>query len=250
MHGSSGQQSLLLYKLIQNFRSVHIPQIIHQTWKDDNIPDRFHAFVRSWRVHHPGWEYILWTDASSRHFIQMHFPDFLPLYDRYPTAIQKVDAARYLILYKLGGIFADLDVECMKNLVPLLGNAQFIAGKEPVEHAIQHHKDYIISNAIMAASPQSGFLHAIYNELTSGFPASIKQPNFDAVLNTTGPFMLTRAYANYPNKNEMAIHGADLLYPLVKDSATGKIDHIAANNPKVRETAYTIHYYWGSWWQS
>ena len=49
------------------------------------------------------WTTILWTDQSIRAFLEKHYHWFLPAYDSYPYNIQRVDAARYFILYHFGG---------------------------------------------------------------------------------------------------------------------------------------------------
>src|SRR5690242_12757105 len=131
---------------------MNIPKIIHQTWKDTLIPEHLKVYVQSWKTLHPDWEHILWTDEMNRDFINLNFPKFLHVYDSYRTVIQKVDAVRYFILLKMGGLFVDLDFECRKTITPLLGNATFVAGLEPPEHARTHKKEYIISNAFMAGT--------------------------------------------------------------------------------------------------
>ena len=40
------------------------------------------------------------------------------LYRRYPEMIQRVDAARYMLLHHFGGLYADFDVECVRPLDP------------------------------------------------------------------------------------------------------------------------------------
>ena len=63
---------------------------------------RFSCVCRSCVDLHPGYEYMLWTDAASEQFIAQHFPWFLATYRAYPYVIQRVDAIRYFILYHYG----------------------------------------------------------------------------------------------------------------------------------------------------
>lgn len=51
----------------------------------------------------------LWSEKSSRDFIETHYPWFLRTYDRYRFPVQRVDAVRYFILMHYGGIYLDLD---------------------------------------------------------------------------------------------------------------------------------------------
>ena len=43
------------------------------------------------------------------------YSSFLPVYESYPYNIQRVDAARYFILYHFGGVYLDLDIGCKSN---------------------------------------------------------------------------------------------------------------------------------------
>lgn len=229
---------------------MNIPKIIHQTWKDHKIPQHLETFAAGWRAQHPGWEYLLWTDEMNRQFIYDNHPHFLPVYDRYPTAIQRVDAVRYFILLKMGGLFVDLDFECLKNVSPLLYQAEFVAGLEPQSHALHHKKQAIISNAFMAAQPGSGFVQALCSYLErNDFIRFRGEPGFNYVLDCGGPFMLTRVYEQYPDKEQLKIWGPEFLYPLEKDLDTGKLDTSNRDQVCNADRAYAIHHYWGSWWQ-
>ena len=87
--------------------------------------------AESWRRNHPGWEYRLWTDTQNREFIRTRYPDFLVRYDSYPYHIQRVDAVRYFILYTFGGLYVDLDFECIHSLERLLAEHECLFGLEP-----------------------------------------------------------------------------------------------------------------------
>ena len=83
---------------------------------------------------------------------QEHYPWFLPTYLSYPYAIQRVDAIRYFILHREGGVYIDLDMGCLKPLDFLLLH-NFTA---PMTYPVG------VSNDIMAAAPGAAFLaHAI-----------------------------------------------------------------------------------------
>jgi len=227
-----------------------IPKIIHQTWKDDKVPAHFQPFVDSWREHHPDWEYKLWTDEMNEAFIKAHYPDFLDIYQAYPSIIQKVDAVRYFILSKIGGLYVDLDFFCFKNIMPLLENTDSVFGQEHAEHCVPHQKDFIVSNALMASIPQSGFLEAVCNELYQ--PVRKYEDKNDMVLETTGPFMLTRIYATKTYAPEQVkIVEPSIFYPLTK-TELDTMDGITTTDQHINQklsAAYAIHCYWGSWWK-
>ena len=48
-----------------------VPNIIHQTWKTAEVPEKWAAAQRSCRDMHPDYEYRLWTDEESVAFIKV-----------------------------------------------------------------------------------------------------------------------------------------------------------------------------------
>jgi mannosyltransferase OCH1-like enzyme len=227
-----------------------IPKIIHQTWKNEDIPEYLRNLVSSWKELHPGWRYILWTDEMNIDFIKKYFPDFLDQYNNYDFQIQKVDAVRYFILYQFGGVFIDLDFECYRNVETLLCNTDCALGMESSEQCSLHGKELIISNAFMASIPKAGFMKILCEELNK--PILQYNNKNDTILESTGPFMVTRIYQKYGFKfPRLKILEAKKLYPLsqfeietfmLRDTNNGRI------RLKLQE-AFAVHHYWGSWWK-
>jgi len=172
---------------------MNIPNIIHQTWKSQEIPEEWKSHVASWKRFHPDWEYLLRTDEDNREFIKEYYPEILSIYDSYTYNIQRADAVRYLILHKFGGLYADMDIEC-------LAARQFILGLEPDEHAKDHGIESIISNALMISIPGHPFLSSIIdNMLKTGIDQSITF--HDEVLSSTGPIMISNILKTCSCKN-------------------------------------------------
>jgi mannosyltransferase OCH1-like enzyme len=165
---------------------VSIPRIIHQTWKSREVPARFQAAARSWRDRHPGWEYVLWTDIDIDRFVRDHFPGLVALFRRYPDQIQRVDAFRYLLLQRVGGVYADLDIECLRSFEPLREHRVVLPRTAPVG----------LSNDLMMAAPG----HPLFQALIDGLPAAFRAwqhwwiPRHFRVLQTTGSLYITRIH--------------------------------------------------------
>ncbi len=228
---------------------MKIPPIIHQTWKNDKLPKAFELLSRTWKDMLPGWEYRLWTDDMNREFVKSHYPDFLEKFDTYPNKIQRADAIRYLLLQTYGGLYVDLDFECIDpEFITLLENADFVAGKEPYVHARRYGMEYIICNALMASIPSHPFLeHTIQRMMTH--PQGWNVRDGGDILASTGPFLLTDAYKTYTEKDNVTIIEPELLYPI----RLGEAQLIFANKvPEEMErrinNAYAIHYFAGTWW--
>jgi len=184
----------------------------------------------------------------NRNFIKENFREFFPIYKRYKKNIQRVDAVRYFILKKYGGIYVDLDFQCFENIEPLLKGRSCIFGKEPKEHCSLHQKEMIISNAFMACEPSHPFMEKVTEEILIG--RKRKHHVNDHILESTGPFMLTRVFQNQ-SSSDVTILDPELLYPLTKTEIETvlKGDDIPPEYHHKIDKAYAIHYYYGSWWK-
>lgn len=123
-------------------RPQYIPKIIHQTYINETIPERWREAQKSCQDIHSDYEYKvrrrsaalhhylrgpsvlrrklilsyvqqLWTDVKSRDFIAAEYPWFLDTFDGYSYPIQRADAIRYFVLSHFGGIYIDLDDVCL-----------------------------------------------------------------------------------------------------------------------------------------
>ena len=161
-----------------------IPQIIHQTWKTNDIPDRFAAAQESWIRHHPGWQYVFWSDDGIEALVRESYPQFLDIFRSYPDQIQRVDAARYMILYKHGGFYVDLDIACERPLEPLCSAEVVLPATEPLG----------VSNDFMGAVVGSPFFGFVLSQLAPAkrrWPRGLVPRHFRVLL-TTGSLFLTR----------------------------------------------------------
>ena len=174
-----------------------IPRTIHQTWKTRQVPPQ--VFPREWIESWSGpstsrFDYRLWTDKDNRALIQQHYPWFLNTYDGYPKEIMRVDAARYFILHRFGGIYVDLDFVRLRSLDPLLERTNFLfAFQSPGS----------IANAIMGCEPGHPLIEAAIHQLASH--------STRGVLEATGPEFLTALIRREGYMDEVL--PSELLYP-------------------------------------
>ena len=166
-----------------------IPRIIHQTWKDADVPARFRAAQASWRDAHPAWEYRFWSDQDLDALVRESAPGVLPLYQRYPEQIQRVDAARYVILREFGGLYADLDLHCLRAFDDLLDHDVVLPRTTP----------FGLSNQLMLAVPGHPLFRRVVEDLPIGFRRWQRPwfPRHLRVLASTGPLFLTGRFRAY-----------------------------------------------------
>jgi len=107
----------------QNNATQWIPKIIHQVYLGfDNkvMPQEWEETRQRCIEMHPDYEYILWTNETSRELLTNEYSWFLETYDNYRYPISRADSIRYFILEHYGGIYIDLDNGCKRKLDPLL----------------------------------------------------------------------------------------------------------------------------------
>lgn len=221
-----------------------IPRIIHQTWKTADVPENLRFFQGTWLAHHPDWEYRFWTDADCRDFIASWYPNFLPIYDGYQTPICRVDAVRYFLLRHYGGVYADLDFECLRPLDRLLDGRGLVVGLEPASHVAMHmpaaRLKEIVCNAFMASEPR----HPFWDHVIARLVESRGEPS---PLDATGPFFLTRALASYRDQRQVSLMPAELLYPAdTWDCSEGRLFDLEQWR-RLTARAYAIHHWVGTW---
>ena len=143
-----------------------IPHIIHQTSKDELIKLTYKDYIKSFINHNPDWKYYFWTDDSARKLIQEKHPDLLPVWDSYADPVNKADALRYVVLYEFGGVYADLDFECLRPLSRITKKYACIVSPEPFEMSVlTYDRHYFMSNAIMMCRPKHPFYKLMIKNL-------------------------------------------------------------------------------------
>ena len=134
-----------------------LPNIIHQSWMTHDLPERFQAWAESWKRCFPNWTYKLWTDHDNREFIRYHYPWFLEKYDGFPVGVQRADSVRYLYLFHYGGVYADLDAECLKDFSGLLHRNHSIWFGDMENGRTGAAIDGYIENSFMISRPRHPF---------------------------------------------------------------------------------------------
>ena len=165
------------------------PKIIFQTWKTHTLPKQFAYWSETWKKHND-YEYILWDDAENRAFVAANFDWFLPTYDGYDAGIKRADAIRYMFLYTYGGIYADLDFECLKpfdELLDVYKSYDIILGSMESDLSSWHLSNNI-PNAIMISKAGCTFWLKVLKEMER----RSKTPGRPEV--QTGPIVLKDVY--------------------------------------------------------
>jgi inositol phosphorylceramide mannosyltransferase catalytic subunit len=150
-----------------------IPRIFHRTWFGGPMPRELAEYGDTFLRHHPGWRFALWSERNLPRLRNQH------LFDSAPSPAHKSDIARYEILYELGGIYVDADLECLRPFDTLLrdGATCFFVSDAPGEYG----------TAVLGAAPK----HPLFDALVREIPAAAAAPSSEGPGRPAGPAMLT-----------------------------------------------------------
>jgi len=185
---------------------VGIPKIIHHICPKDVLRWNSKWFIgyESWLRVFPKPEYthMIWYDTELDKFIEEYYPWFLEIFKSYDVNIKRIDMVRPFILYKYGGIYADMDYVVYKNFFDELPQDKVSIPESP------YKKNEFIQNALMCSPPKHQFWLLIIDNCYS------KKDTH--VFTATGPLLYTEVYYKYPEL--VNILPLDLYNPDITDN--------------------------------
>jgi hypothetical protein len=256
----SGMQNLELFRncyaknvllASQPNDTYRIPKIVHQIWLGSPVPVKYYAWMSSW-MNAIGWEYMLWTDEDLKSIL-LYNQEF---YDESVNYGEKADILRLELLLHYGGIYADVDFECVNLSVfdQLNRSFDFYVGFEPIDHGTMNGT-YKMCNALIAASPY----HPIIKNLVVNMKENWMNHRHETAVQKTGPDYLSRTILDYEKEvlfcperksNNSEYRNMYLpctfLYPFSEPEIRGAHSREELLLKISPETA-AIHYWNGSW---
>jgi inositol phosphorylceramide mannosyltransferase catalytic subunit len=198
-----------------------IPKILHQIWINPNspeLPDKFQVYRDGWLALHSDWQYKLWN-LDNLDFT----PSRMDLIKSAPNFAQMSDILRYEILFRYGGVYIDIDFECLKNIDSILKDVKNFACSEDGYH---------ITNAIIGAEPNSVYMERCINALP-------KRVGIEATSVETGPYLFTRVLLSQGLASDFILFPQEWFYPY----HCSELHRANENFPQ----AYAVHRWAGSW---
>lgn len=194
-----------------------IPRFIHQIWisskQNKSIDSKFTQAAQSCKDRHSDYNYTLWTDKNILDWLTENYPWFITIYRSYSYDMQRVDAMKYLLLYHYGGIYIDLDIECLStDIVTAMLPSTPIENEEDEPEIIFHMGTEGISanTDIMAAKKFHPFFKLAITRL--------KQANrwfyfyHLTIILSAGPTYLHGIYRQFPFKERFYFFPNELLW--------------------------------------
>jgi mannosyltransferase OCH1-like enzyme len=169
-----------------------IPKLFHWIWLGKNSLQPEHAaFILGWIRMHPGWRVVLWDDHNLPALQNQH------LYDQTTCHGYRGDLLRYQVMYDLGGVYLDVDFECLGQLDPFLDREVLLARERPDS----------VAPGIMGSVAGHPFFKAMLDrqeEFICSHPGE--------AIHQTGPCYLTAMYESWTPKFKI-VDDPHVFYP-------------------------------------
>lgn len=203
-----------------------IPKIIWQTYKDpyESLPQYMHDSIKTWKDLNPEYEYRYMDDVQARNFIAENFDqEWVDIFDSFPVGVMRGDLWRYMIIYVYGGVYADLDTNCLDPIDTWLdANYDMIVCPENKDHYCQW---------TFAATPR----HPVIKSVLECIKEKMKSPNYNQdhfVHIYTGPAVWTEGISK---ALDVKVNSLIDDYVLINDCENAKM--------------YKFHCYGGEKWR-
>ncbi len=212
-----------------------IPRIIHFIWFGSPLPERFKPLIASWKKHHPTWEIKIWTDKDVHSF---PFPyDTERAFKQARNFGEKSDIFRLIVLYYIGGLYLDVDFECLSPFDNLHKACGFYTG-------IGYDKKALLFNGLIGSRRK----HPVIKECLKRIKPGPGDHQRDRILRQTGPQFFTQCF--YKCKKRLI--GDAITFPVTyfypfPHSAYRPSQRMIIRNQWVRPESMAIHYWACSW---
>lgn len=219
----------------QYSQEPRIPKIIHQMWFSGQVPEKYVAWQETWKKNHPDWQYILWTKEKIEALDMINKDKFMSA----KNIATKADIARYEVLYKFGGLYVDLDMECIYPMTIFHHCCDL--------YASCYHHGQVIEICAIGSKPGNSILKAVLEKLRLSNPGVTAMMS---IMFNTGPQAFTKWFLQNIDKcnDRCVIFPASYLLPL---PYTERFKEANINHPGVQKwikpESYCIHYWGASW---
>jgi inositol phosphorylceramide mannosyltransferase catalytic subunit len=213
--------------IMQPMQELLIPKKLHFIWLGSPLPEKYKPLIQSWIDFNPGWECKIWNDADAQAY------DFenKDMFNQEANYGAKSDILRYAILEKEGGVYIDVDYECLKNLDTLNHTYHFYIGIQPLD------TNYVqLGIGLIGSIPHHPLMNYTIEKLK--YNKDVKQ-----IIVKTGPIFFTRCFIEFFGKSGLR----DIAFPASYFYPCGYVQRGQPLDEWYKAEAYAVHHWAGSW---
>jgi len=216
-----------------------IPQIIHQTYKNHNLPETYKMCQTEIKRLHPDFEYRFYTDEDMDRLMKTEFSEYYDKFNELPRIIMKIDMFRYFLMYKYGGLYTDMDYLMFKPF-DLLNKKVVI----PCNRENENEEPICLGNCIFASQPNHPYWKSLMDTLFIIDRKKIDyntDKNIDGNVLGTGPLFVFDMWKKYSKiNNDICVSKRSLFHPPTKNN-NQYIENLKKNE------CYGMHICTGLW---
>lgn len=206
-----------------------IPKIIHQIWiGSPTPPEAFKEYMASWKKYHPDWDYILWDDEKVKELFPLYNQNY---YDEAEGMGVKSDLLKWEIVYRFGGVYADVDFECLRPLDELSYLYDFYTAYQPFDAFFVQ-----LGAALFAGYPGHPILKHTIETIKDDWHEK-------GAPKKSGPVHFSKSFIATAGKNG----SKDIAFPAFYFYPQGSTQRELKYNEWLDGGAYAIHHWAKSW---
>ena len=194
-----------------------IPKIIHQTYKNHNLPEIYQMCQTEIKKLHPEFEYRFYTDSDMDRLMKTEFSEYYDKFNELPRMIMKIDMFRYFLMYKYGGLYTDMDY-LMFNPFDLLNEKVVI----PCNREDENGNPICLGNCIFASQPNHPYWKSLMDTLFTIDRTKLDyntDKNIDGNVLGTGPMFVFAMWKKYSKINDdICVSKRNLFHPPTKNN--------------------------------
>lgn len=238
-----------------------IPFITHMIWSGIAFPKKYHLFRKSWLEKQPHWTHIFWVDNQENYIFGDYLEDISSLkddllngkyagktividfrklqlynqkfYDCANNVGEKTDILKYELVYLFGGVYIDIDFECINALDVLNKKYDFYVGIQPLDETLA------LGAALFAGLPGDPILKYSID--------TIKNDNHKkTVIERTGPIHFTQSFWTLAEKvpGKVIAFPASYFYPIgIRKKHLRRSQVLQL----LKSESFALHHWAGSW---
>jgi hypothetical protein len=223
-----------------------IPKVIHYCWFGGKpLPKSALKCIQSWKKYFPEYEIKRWDESN--------FDVNAIAYTRTAYKAKKYafvsDYARFLILYREGGLYFDTDVEIIKNFDDILEKGPFMGCENPAEVGATPNNLGVAPGLGLGVNPGLGLgvnpglglykeILDFYQSIDFVIPDGAANP--ETVVTYVTRLLVDKGLKNTPDIQEVAgvkVYPSDYFCPI--STKDGKM--------RITNRTHSIHWYDQSW---
>lgn len=237
-----------------------IPKVFHYIWLGKKLPEQYKPFLDTWLKYHPDWTFVFWVDNPENYnlgvvkeFTFENLKNYLSnsqreekriaidvknidfenrkFFDQTRNYGQRSDILKWEVVYQFGGVYIDVDFECIKPLDMLHHIYDFYTGIQPLDTSFVQ-----LGAALFGARPGHPVLKTCVETIKDDWHNT-------QIVVSTGPIHFTKSFCSTPENNKFT----DVILPASYFYPCGYDEQKMPRKNWIRSESFAVHHWAGSW---